>query len=138
MNWVVYTGVRKEYIAQKEIADAAYAYQVVKEHGDHVVIGVNKYREEQLDIPFPLHRVHPETERRQIERLTRVKVVARALRDAGMEVIYTGLHQTPEQVVNAGGIEMQGPGVGRQGPGTGDGLNAEGGVTGEGQSLREA
>src|SRR5579864_3990067 len=30
-----------------------------------------------------------------------VKVVARALRDAGMEVIYTGLHQTPEQVVRA-------------------------------------
>ena len=29
------------------------------------------------------------------------KVVARALRDAGMEVIYTGLHQTPEQVVAA-------------------------------------
>jgi methylmalonyl-CoA mutase C-terminal domain/subunit len=27
------------------------------------------------------------------------KIVARALRDAGMEVIYTGLHQTPEQVV---------------------------------------
>ncbi|MGI8967741.1 MAG: cobalamin B12-binding domain-containing protein [Chloroflexota bacterium] len=31
-----------------------------------------------------------------------VKVVARALRDAGMEVVYTGLHQTPEQVVRAG------------------------------------
>ncbi len=30
-----------------------------------------------------------------------VKVVARALRDAGLEVIYSGLHQTPEQVVNA-------------------------------------
>jgi methylmalonyl-CoA mutase C-terminal domain/subunit len=30
-----------------------------------------------------------------------VKVVARALRDAGMEVVYTGLHQTPEQVVRA-------------------------------------
>jgi methylmalonyl-CoA mutase, C-terminal domain len=29
------------------------------------------------------------------------KVVARALRDAGVEVIYTGLHQTPEQVVVA-------------------------------------
>jgi methylmalonyl-CoA mutase C-terminal domain/subunit len=29
------------------------------------------------------------------------KVVARALRDAGMEVIYTGLHQTPEQIVAA-------------------------------------
>lgn len=29
------------------------------------------------------------------------KVIARALRDAGMEVIYTGLRQTPEQIVNA-------------------------------------
>lgn len=29
------------------------------------------------------------------------KVIARALRDAGFEVIYTGLHQTPEQVVRA-------------------------------------
>jgi methylmalonyl-CoA mutase C-terminal domain/subunit len=29
------------------------------------------------------------------------KIVARALRDAGCEVIYTGLHQTPEMVVNA-------------------------------------
>ncbi|MCB1022659.1 MAG: cobalamin B12-binding domain-containing protein [Acidobacteria bacterium] len=29
------------------------------------------------------------------------KVIARALRDAGMEVIYTGLHQTPEQIVHA-------------------------------------
>ena len=30
-----------------------------------------------------------------------VKVVARALRDAGYEVIYTGLHQTPEMIVSA-------------------------------------
>ena len=30
-----------------------------------------------------------------------VKVVARGYRDAGFEVIYTGLHQTPEQIVNA-------------------------------------
>jgi methylmalonyl-CoA mutase C-terminal domain/subunit len=30
-----------------------------------------------------------------------VKVVARILRDAGMEVIYTGLHRTPEEIVNA-------------------------------------
>jgi len=30
-----------------------------------------------------------------------IKVVARALRDAGMEVIYTGLHQTPEDIVSA-------------------------------------
>ena len=30
-----------------------------------------------------------------------IKVVARALRDAGVEVIYTGLHQTPEQIASA-------------------------------------
>ena len=30
-----------------------------------------------------------------------IKVVARALRDAGMEIIYTGLHQTPQQIVAA-------------------------------------
>ena len=29
------------------------------------------------------------------------KVIARALRDAGMEIIYTGLHQTPEMIVSA-------------------------------------
>ncbi len=29
------------------------------------------------------------------------KVIARALRDAGMEVVYTGIRQTPEQIVNA-------------------------------------
>jgi methylmalonyl-CoA mutase, C-terminal domain len=29
------------------------------------------------------------------------KIIARALRDEGFEVVYTGLHQTPEQVVNA-------------------------------------
>jgi methylmalonyl-CoA mutase C-terminal domain/subunit len=29
------------------------------------------------------------------------KIVARALRDAGMEVIYTGLHQTPEMIIEA-------------------------------------
>jgi hypothetical protein len=34
-------------------------------------------------------------------RKLRVEVIARALRDAGMEVIYTGLRQTPEQIVSA-------------------------------------
>ena len=40
-----------------------------------------------------------------------VKVVARGYRDAGFEVIYTGLHQTPEQVVNAAlqeGVDLVG------------------------------
>lgn len=39
------------------------------------------------------------------------KVVARALRDAGVEVIYTGLHQTPEQIVEAA-IQEDADGVG--------------------------
>ena len=34
------------------------------------------------------------------------KVVARALRDAGFEVIYTGLRQTPEQIVDAVGLSL--------------------------------
>ncbi|WP_030232611.1 cobalamin B12-binding domain-containing protein [Streptomyces sp. NRRL S-350] len=39
------------------------------------------------------------------------KVIARALRDAGMEVIYTGLHQTPEQVVDTA-IQEDANGIG--------------------------
>src|SRR5918911_2873777 len=39
------------------------------------------------------------------------KVIARALRDAGMEVIYTGLHQTPEQIVDAA-IQEDADGIG--------------------------
>lgn len=37
------------------------------------------------------------------------KVIARALRDAGMEVIYTGLRQTPEQIASA--VEQEDPAV---------------------------
>ena len=39
------------------------------------------------------------------------KVIARALRDAGLEVVYTGLHQTPEQIVEAA-IQEDADGVG--------------------------
>src|ERR1700755_2774862 len=39
------------------------------------------------------------------------KIVARALRDAGMEVVYTGLHQTPEQIVETA-IQEDADGVG--------------------------
>ena len=45
------------------------------------------------------------------------KIIARALRDAGMEVIYTGLHQTPEQIVetaiqeDADADDLKGQGV---------------------------
>ena len=39
------------------------------------------------------------------------KIIARALRDAGMEVIYTGLHQTPEMIVSAA-IQEDGDAIG--------------------------
>jgi methylmalonyl-CoA mutase C-terminal domain/subunit len=39
------------------------------------------------------------------------KIIARALRDAGMEVIYTGLHQTPAQIA-AAGIQEDADGIG--------------------------
>jgi len=79
---------------QREIADAAYEYQLAKERRELVVVGANKYREEQLDIPFPLHKVDLEVERRQIERLTqvkaardndRVRTLLKALQDIGRD-----------------------------------------------------
>ena len=79
---------------QREIADAAYEYQLAKERRELVVVGANKYREKQLDIPFPLHKVDLEVERRQIERLTqvkaardndRVRTLLKALQDIGRD-----------------------------------------------------
>ncbi len=59
---------------QQEIADAAYAYQVVKERGEKVVVGVNQFREEEPEEPtIPLHALDPRTEQIQKERLARVK-----------------------------------------------------------------
>ena len=51
------------------------------------------------------------------------KVVAAALRDAGMEVIYTGLHQTPEMIATAAaqeGVDVVGPSILISGKLTGD------------------
>src|SRR5260370_1285061 len=67
------------------------------------------------DFHHRVHREHGEEQRRMAEKKIRVliakpgldghdrgaKIIARALRDAGMEVIYTGLRQTPEQIVAA-------------------------------------
>ncbi len=58
---------------QQEIADAAYTYQVEKERGDRVVVGVNKYREGQEGFPLHLHRVSPDVEERQVVSLKRVR-----------------------------------------------------------------
>ena len=54
---------------QQEIADAAYTFQLAKERGERVVVGVNAHRERTGDPPFELHRVDPESEARKIAAL---------------------------------------------------------------------
>jgi methylmalonyl-CoA mutase N-terminal domain/subunit len=63
---------------QQAIADSAYDFQLAKEAGDRVVVGVNAYREPPGEVPFELHRVDPDTETRKIDALARF----RANRDA--------------------------------------------------------
>lgn len=54
---------------QREISDSAYQYLQRKASGDRSVIGVNKYVDEQEDQKVEVHRLDPESERRQIKRL---------------------------------------------------------------------
>ena len=59
---------------QQEIADSAYAYQVAKERGEKIVVGVNRFREDEPEEPsIPLHTLDPRTEHTQKARLARVK-----------------------------------------------------------------
>jgi methylmalonyl-CoA mutase C-terminal domain/subunit len=56
--------------------------------------------------PTPSHRIRVVIAKPGLDGHDRgAKVIARALRDAGMEVIYTGLRQSPEQIVAAAGQE---------------------------------
>ena len=63
---------------QHEIEDAAYEHERRLESGDEILVGVNRYVEEELGEEIELHRLDPEAERRQVERTARV----RAERDA--------------------------------------------------------
>jgi methylmalonyl-CoA mutase cobalamin-binding domain/chain len=58
---------------QQEIANAAYEYQLARDAGRHVVVGVNAHREPAGDLPFEIHRVDPEFERQKIEALREYK-----------------------------------------------------------------
>src|SRR5215472_5147365 len=57
---------------QSEIESAAYSYQQSLEHGENIVVGVNRFRQEGEQTP-PALRIDPEIERRQIERLREVR-----------------------------------------------------------------
>jgi methylmalonyl-CoA mutase N-terminal domain/subunit len=63
----------EENFFQKEMADFAYGIAQRKQSGEHVVVGVNRYVDESEAQPIEIHRNDPESERRQIDGLRRVK-----------------------------------------------------------------
>ena len=94
----------------KEVPDAAVTKRIDPSSGR-----LDRSGEKNLN-PYDTHAIEAAMQIREggaVERKIRVviakpgldghdrgaKIIARALRDAGMEVIYTGLHQTPEQIV---------------------------------------
>ncbi len=57
---------------QREIQEAAYRVQRAIDTGDQVVVGVNRFTDDEIATP-PTHRIDPEGERRQVERVRRVR-----------------------------------------------------------------
>ena len=57
---------------QKEIADAAYKYQKDVENCDKIIVGVNKFTEEEEHI-VELHKIDPEAEKKQTEKLKKLR-----------------------------------------------------------------
>ncbi|MGQ4912318.1 MAG: acyl-CoA mutase large subunit family protein [Candidatus Thorarchaeota archaeon] len=58
---------------QQEIANAAYRYQREIEKRERIIVGVNEYVQEDEQISIPVLKISPEVERRQVERLNRVR-----------------------------------------------------------------
>jgi methylmalonyl-CoA mutase N-terminal domain/subunit len=63
---------------QMEIARSAYEFQQMVERGERVIVGINKYVEEDADDPVPTLKIDTEVERRQVDRVREL----RAKRDA--------------------------------------------------------
>jgi methylmalonyl-CoA mutase N-terminal domain/subunit len=58
---------------QKEIARAAYQYQREIENNERIIVGINAYKDENEKIEIPILQVSPEVEKKQIERLKKLK-----------------------------------------------------------------
>jgi methylmalonyl-CoA mutase N-terminal domain/subunit len=58
---------------QQEIANAAYRYQKEIESNDRIIVGVNEFALEDEDITIPVLKISPEVEKRQVERLNRIR-----------------------------------------------------------------
>jgi methylmalonyl-CoA mutase N-terminal domain/subunit len=65
---------------QREIADAAYRYQREVERGEKVVVGVNRFQNEDETLTIDLLKIDPEVEKRQRERLGRLRSKRSAFR----------------------------------------------------------
>jgi methylmalonyl-CoA mutase N-terminal domain/subunit len=58
---------------QKEIADAAYRYQMELDKKEKIIVGVNEFIEEEEEIEIPILKISKEVERKQIQRLRELK-----------------------------------------------------------------
>ncbi|GIW20403.1 MAG: methylmalonyl-CoA mutase [Chloroflexota bacterium] len=58
---------------QRQIAEAAYRVQREIERGERIVVGVNRFVDPEDEAPPPIQRIDPEAERRQVERVRRVR-----------------------------------------------------------------
>ncbi len=76
---------------QREIADAAYRYQREIESGKRVVVGVNRYRNEEETLSIELLKIDPAVERRQRERLAELRSSRSSSQvDASLEALREG------------------------------------------------
>lgn len=81
---------------QREIAEASYRYQQQLERKEKIIVGVNEFVMPE-ERPIPILRIDPEVERRQVERVRKV----RATRDdRGVRRALEGLHRATEQGEN--------------------------------------
>jgi len=64
---------------QREIQESAYRHQRSVESGEQVIVGVNRYQDEEAAAPTDILRIDPEVERQQVERVRAL----RARRDPG-------------------------------------------------------
>jgi methylmalonyl-CoA mutase N-terminal domain/subunit len=66
-NLAVLTAIEQGF-PQREIQNAAYAYQAAVETGEAIVVGVNRFRGDEADLEVPIQRIDPELEERQVAR----------------------------------------------------------------------
>jgi methylmalonyl-CoA mutase N-terminal domain/subunit len=72
-NLAVLRAIEQGYV-QREIQNAAYAWQRAVESGEAIVVGVNKFASEDAEVEVPLQRIDPDLERRQVERVRALRL----------------------------------------------------------------